>query len=481
MMREDLLEAIGAADDTLLERSERRTYYTKKCILSVTAACLALIICAGIFMRSPQQSPAEEPTVNIDTPEEHTVPKINTAIPLVHQILPGKINRNVVQGNSYKSAFGISANIHYTQGPEYQFIRAITVEARVVEVLPDRYWYEGRNGTDSGYRILRLKILDVIVGSNVPQEIFYLLPSNLDPNLMEYDSLILNMKQLGLENYLMINRTQQRAETFSFMFGQDKYAPECGAFLAFKDGKLDTGLWEKDGWNYRNWGPILVSGGTTAHTDCISYPGKINRDLAQTKQAILDQQEYMQGKLYGTDFTEVVTSSYFEWPESKEALEYIYSFENGTFRQEGLVAKDDYMNMCFTRLIDGVPTDEIISITRTKKDGVITESVYYSEKRYFQAEIENLPDLHSVLENIEQYVPEKYSGDLFSAHFCGASGRYQKKDGRIVGLVTIYWGNPNYEEPKGPTDQYVLYISEITTITIELDGTISSITDPLFN
>lgn len=468
MNREDLFDAIGATDEALLERSERKPGSFTKALICATAACMALIISAGVLMNILRR-----PVVSIDPAEEQTV-KINTSIPLVHTVIPGSLDWDAERINTAKSSLSITENIQYYQGPSYQFIRSISVEARVLEVLPDLYLIPGESTGGDGFHILKLEVLDVIVGDNVPKEVFYRISENLDPDLTEYDSLILNMKQVGLENYLMINYTQQREENFTLLFGQGDYAPEFGAFLAFKDGKLDPGLWEKEGWNYQNWGPNLVSGDTTAHTDCIGYPGKLGRDIAQTKQAILDQQEYMKNKMPPV-WTSVITRDYFDFSGAQEVFDYVDSLENGVFKQSYYASVHNGASLWFTRMINGFSTNERASVGISMKDGEITQSGCFYDVHFTETDMKNLPDLSSVIRNMEAYIPEKYQGDRFSEHFCGVSGRYDKQeDGTIIGTVTIDWGNSDYAESKGPSDIFVLYIAEKTVITVTQDGVITT-------
>lgn len=447
MNHEDLFEAIGAADERMLEKSEHRPRRKKKIIFASIAACLVLAIAIGAFVQ-----PAETQRL----------------------ICPEQITWSVSGGLLIEESDNMFGMILDVMGPEYQFSFDISIEAKVLEVLPDTYSIPGASTGSKKYRILRLKVVDEIIATDFPEEIYYRLPETLDPNLMEYDSLILNLKQVGIENYQMLNENQRQIEAFTYLFGQATYAPDYGAVMAFKNNKLDLGLWNKEGWDEsKQWAELA-----TADAEW-NYPGQIDRNIEETKEAILQQAQRFKKDGEYKFYTGVITSNYFNWLEAAIALKYVEPFENGTFKQyfyaDESVSDSGEVGVSYTRIINGFSTNEVLRIARTY-DGS-GKAVSRSGERFTQQDMEDLPDLVSVIENIGDYLPQTYWGTDAMEHFCGVRGEYHKVDDVVYGVVVIEWGDPSYEEPKGPTCLIGMKVCEYTHILVLQDGTSRVVTE----
>ena len=101
----------------------------------------------------------------------------------------------------------------------YQFMMNMSVEAKVLEVLPDVYTDLGAFGTSDRYRVIRMQVLDVLGGENVPNEIFYRLPVQYDPDLTGYSSLILTLQQLEVANCVLVLTMRKKAVSYPFWMG----------------------------------------------------------------------------------------------------------------------------------------------------------------------------------------------------------------------------------------------------------------------
>lgn len=446
MNTEDLLEAIGEADEKMLEQSEKRKTKPLRRMAAIAAViCVCMLISLVVNLLKP--TPTTQPSGN--------------------KISAEKITWNMEQKVLIQSSSGVSGAILETQGPAYQFAYDMSIEAKVIQVLPDTYAIPGRSTGSQRYRVLHLEVKDTILGKNFPKEIYYLLPNTMDPDLTEYDSLILNLRQLGVENYLLINVDQSRAETFDYVFGRiNDYAADFGGMMAFKDGILDTSLWDKEGWgekrDYMLW---------MAETSKI-YPGRIGRSVEETKQAIHTLAEKFKDYREKYYATEVLTNEMFAGFGSATLFSYLEPFKNGTFAQT-LRERDGSLDFC--RIINGFSTNEYIGFS------IEANAAGRWGEEFTQEDMESLPDLAWVVENLEKVLPAEYATEEAMKRFCGVRGCYYKLDDAIVGVVTVEWGDPDYEESKGLSCLIATKVSDWTYILVEQDDTTRIITKDELN
>lgn len=448
MNHEDLFEAIGSVDAQMLEQSERKPRYGKKVLFAAVAACLALAITVGLLNR----------------PSETGIQRL---------ICADKITWSVDSGVRIKESDSVLGSMDSFWSPSNQFAFSMAIEAKVLEVLPDLYAFPGMSTGLPKYHVLRLQVLDEITATGLPRQIYYLLPETLDPNLTGFDSLILNMEQKGVDHYQLINETTRQVEAFSFVFGESYCSAANGAVMAFTDGKLDMSLWDKEGWiDCRYAVQNTIAGG--------EYPGSGDRSIRDTKKAIIQQAErYKENGQYWFH-SKLVTADYFDMPGAKEVFEYVKAFENGTFRQylsiDPLLPREYLgVDVRFERIINGFGTNEVLYLYRSF-DGLRTET-NRGKVQFTEEDMHNLPNLASVIEQMEQYVPEAYQGDAFDKRFCGVSGKYYKMDDQIYGVVTIEWGNGNYTPPKAPTCLIERRVWDWSYILVRQDGTAQIVTE----
>ena len=408
MNTEDLLEAIGAVDEGLLEKSEKRKGKPVR-----TLATIAAVIC--VCMLLPEVVGLLMPTHRVTS-----------------QTISWTLQMETIQQESSGSNAGA---MQVWDWAKYQYLENLSIEAKVVEVLPGTYDPLGydRNGY---YHVLRLKVLDEIVGDNFPREIYYLLPVTYNADLTEYDSLILNVEQLGVENYWMYNADKKRLELFDFVFRYDPwYPPEWGSIIAYKDGKMDVGLWDKDGWGKRKQDVLYF-------VESEDYPFAVKRNLSVSEAK---EQIRLQNEQYFVDNPEM--RKYFT-TEVKSMDSYRYYLGGGWFSLVvnpmfgGVYIQNIHTDgvgngeLTYRRMINGFFTNEYIIFSTEEK---IVSRPFHRWVRFTNKDLKNLPDMASVIENLQTILPEAYLTEEYKGRFLGASGTYYKVGDVVYGVVTAQW------------------------------------------
>jgi len=331
-----------------------------------------------------------------------------------------------------------------------QYGANFVVEARVLEVLPDLYAAPEKTLCRKIYTVLRLEVLDTVLGNGVPKEIYYLLDAYRDPNLNEYDSLIISMRQLSIGSYLLLNTTTQGYERFEPMFASGTWTSSQKerrvypdpteltlysfmTVLPFTDGVLDSSIYEKWGWKNEY----------ADYVECLAGDYLIQRrfTLQQAKDAI---RKYRQDYLLScppdrAKDIETLTSTvrYPDiYPDKEKFLE-LSSFESGIFTQY-LYSRGKTV---FCRMVNGFYTNEYYIFTPG-------EEMVASTYRFTPEELENLPDLLPMIGLATQklYPDHAPYEQLFD-------GYYYKTERGIYGVVQLYFG-----QSIGPSPSYINYI-----------------------
>ena len=408
MNEHDLLDAIGKTEETVLEASEKRHIPWK--FLLTAAACLLVILSMAFSLISPF---------------------------LYNKPLPGQIISTerltwLRRSNILTSGSNANALISATHAPHFQFFFQKSVEARVLDVLPGKYQFPSGHTNSQKYRILRMELLDAIYANGMPSEFYYLLPEELSTNLKQFDSLIMTVSQVGIENAIMRNADRSRLESFSFLFSSGYYDPHTGAVIACKEGKIDTSLYTLKGWNGDSgWAESLsVPEGWTA------YLGTTSHTVPEIKAAILQGvAKYLQKGDF-TAYDTVFTNADLDWPEVQAVVEYVKPFENGYYNG----SHDSQNSISYGRYINGFDTNEYISINLENK--AIQHNNIFTEE-----DIKNLPNMDLPLLFARWTEAPKPRSDKEAPYkFCGVKGSYEKNGEHVFGIVQIYWGYPDIEE-----------------------------------
>lgn len=405
MRGEELLDILEHIDPALIENADRKP---KPNWLRWTALAASLALVIGLcayFGRPPTEKPVTRTPLPMISLVSHTVsPESLTGVQILGSPASG----------SNKTQSG-------TQGcpPAFQFCTQIVVEARVAEVLPDVYTDAL---TNYKYRILKLQTLDVINGENMPQEFYLRLYAWMSPELDRFDSLILSLEQMGIENYMLVNQSTRTLEAFSLLFEvYNYYRPHYGSVVAFTNDVFDPSLWELERWGIGEYYlQKLLAGDPWMH-----FPASEGSTVADTKATILNwvgNSEYLKN-------LSVETQSDFP---AHTVFDYVKPFENGVFAHKYL----GDTRVRYTRLINGFHTTENILVT---DDGVTYEGEAFS-----QADLSAVPDLGAMiekldLETLEQPHAAYYEGRDVRLHSTGATGKYAKINGEIYGIVKVTW------------------------------------------
>ncbi len=416
MKNRDVIDALNNIDFDLIEDAGRVTRKTsvrrKVARWSSLAACVCLVL-AGALLFPLFEKP---PVVNFI---DHTV------APWENLWVPGdelSVENHVSGGSVAQEA---PATLAYKRG--------LGVVAKVVEILPDVYVNAASSSsTASKYHIIRLEILEELYGENIPKELYFRLYAHLDPSLDEYEYIVIGgLKQVGFEDYAMINLTQKRAESFTLMFECSSFS-DRGAILPFKDGVFSLEHWKKDGWlNWfrggSGWEDLTVESFCYGDEDFPAWDGCTLEDTKRAINSLRDPEKYR-----GITFDRVRTNEIFATDAQKEVLDYVKPYENGLFAQSA------YCNngaVWFIRNVGGFLTNEKIRMT---DEGEIE----YLGERFTQEDLASIQDLGAFVSSLDLDVlepPHTKRHEQMTLLLRYLIGKYVKNEGKIYGVIQIHW------------------------------------------
>ena len=405
----------------------------------------------GLPVATPTPGSANDDPVVTSSPKPTATPTVAPSIykPILldatasPEQLTGS-NLNFVVGSSLSTLTGISS-----APPEFEFDLGISVKAKVVKNYPDTYHKlgTGSESTPGAYRLIELETLEVIVGENIPHRFLYLIPAYYYVDMTVYDSLIISMKQLGIENYVIKNVTKNQMEAMELLIFSDYHdQPVLGNVIAFSGGVFDESLWETKSWFYGyqfarrklenpDFNDLVVARGMTER-------GVIDNIKARAKD--LNPSGYRKATAFTPDF---------KTQEAIDAMDFVKPFANGVFSQ----SYEPYAGnglLIFTRYINGCETEEVITVD------IVTEEVTYSEVRYTVADMRRM-------ENISAHVAEmaaEYAAKSPTPPHIDPKGKelmclnlyawYVKKGDRLYGVIKTAW---RYQKEG---DRYTQYYDE---------------------
>ena len=353
--------------------------------------------------------------------------------------------------------------------PEGFYLDTI-VEVRVVAVSDDVFYVPGY---DIRYRVARLKIVDLIRGSGHPEEIFLRFPYYSSDVFNGYDSFIMSLTQVGVENYLMLNETEAELSYFPNMF-----EVTCvndlgyGSVIAFNNGAIDTSFFDRVT-HFNNRENLSSMLDTPQKYD---YPAGRYSTLNEVKENIgslvskWDEENYREYAI--KPFYDYYTAEdIFVSEEAKEVQRYINSKEND-FTQI-IAINNDRVVAIFERLINGFPTKEIITVNGYTGNvgNVVGNGVNYSREDVISA-----PDIGKAIANINlnELVPPHVSESEKDAYkFVNVKGFYRLINGETYGIVRVVWFFPYpVEDLNGyhVDHMYIMFDKNGNASTIEKDA-----------
>ncbi len=454
MKERNLLDAMGGIDSRYIADAAPSGRKHKRRNFAMVASLCLVLGAIFVFLFGPGTPPTLIPDVPTDTepgtpntpgtpdtpdiPDEPDTPPvvepplfIEGSIELIgHTLGPKLTYAPAIPSGGNSSGGGSNAWVPVFGGRS----NPIVVQARVTEILPGIYQDLPDSNT---YRIVKMQLLDIVEGQNVPVEFYYCLDANLPAQgLPEYDSLILIMEQFGVEDYTMLNLTTATHEAFSLMFGYNADVLR-GCLLAVTDGRIDTSLWEQEGWDF--YGVPIPDIADDKKFDKYLHPVRTWHTTEQAKEAIsgyLRRHSYEEAK--------VMTKADFTSEDAIAALEYVRPFVNGVFVTEGHIAMSKSAK--FIRMINGYQSTEIVH--------VYTDKVSRHGESFTDRDLLDIPDIHAILEQIDfstlapPHTPHYKELEQTS---CGKVGWYTKVNGKVYGIVKISW---NFCIPGEPLKTY---------------------------
>lgn len=409
MTREDLFCAIGVAEEKDLIQAQKKRIAP---IVWIVAAAVVLLMLSFLIHRER---------------------------PIVHSVLEEKPSWNMQVDIHVSPKAALLDDMVYPQ---------FLVHARVLEALPDTYLIPEKTLNRKHCRVLRLQVVQTLFGKDVPRELYYILPEQYFTDMTGLD-LIISMSQLGVENYLLFNTTQQQYETFCLLFADFANSMErdiepipdptkvstCADIfniIPFRNNRL---YWPQgDHWSRaKSYFEFL-----SAHGDIPVTP---KSTLAEAK-ALLRQ------------------ATVTEEPKVRYADEYNFGIlltdadtpKEGVFSQ--IIHKHD-KKILLCRIIDGFYANECYMYY---EDGRIEAS----DTKFTQEEIAMLPKLAPVVEQVLKKAPEKGTCRSFVGYY------YKADQGDLFGVVQAVWE-----------------INQETSVTVNMlvncDGTVTQISTEELN
>jgi len=449
--------AISKINDDLIDRSLNRKAHTTKSKgvwfrFGAIAACFTLIVTAIIAvpkLRDPEDLPSND-------------------VPAISVIKSGNsiTGKQIIMYGSPSSANVGSADM-IAPGFHIQTV----IEAEVVEVLSDTYYYAALDYQP--YHVAKLRVIDQIRGSGLPEEIYMRYPFYDTTVFDGYERFIMSLTQVGIDNYALINETQNRVDYFPNMFGVLTGDIGYGSVIAFNDGEVDDSFWEKTDYlvskiprGKRLFEQLLDSPRSEF------YPAARNTTIGEVKSNIVELAADKENWRVSTNIYNYVTADdVFISDEAKEIRTYLEPSETDAFvcyltlSEERVIAE-------YTRIINGFRTDEVILINGDdgEKGNVSKSGVIYTEE-----DLSQIPDIGEAIAAInlsELEAPHIEISNEMKLAYSNAFGIYRNIDGNVYGIIRVMWYfNSPYNKNAYLVDyMYYLYDEDGNGSIIERDA-----------
>lgn len=399
-----LLQFFGLLDEAVIDKNTQPPRRKGNgCWLLPIAACLAVLLCCVAF-------------------RETIPPAVNTLTEPERFLGPVRIG----QFGSLDDLMGAAS-----APPEFTFhCSRYVVTAKVLENCPDTYYIPDvrLNHNPTPYRLLRLEVLDVVAGTGLPEQLWYLIPERFFVDMTGYDTLLISLGQVGFGSVTLENVTAGKFETFDLVFSSGTH-PELGDIIAFTGGIFDESLWQEESWHYGyQFGRAYLNDPERAYGNMVVFRGyTLEETIAQILENI--REDYPQ-------YSEpAVKQLEFQTEAARLALAAVQDPENGIY-----VQVQNGIDVTFYRYAGGIRTNESVRIDPE------TEAVTRSSAVFTREELAAMPDVPGYLQQLQiaEDTPAPPHMDpagkkLFSY---GAYGQYVKTDSGVYGIVTetwVYW------------------------------------------
>lgn len=409
------------------------------------AACFLLIVSAVIVVPMFRDS-GDNPIIN---PPNSDIPSISTMIS--GNNITGK--QELIYGDPSSGSEGEADMI--APGFEIQTV----IEAKVIEVLPDTYYYAA--SYYEPFHVAKLRVVDQIRGDGLPEEIYLCYPYYDTTVFDGYECFIMSLEQVGVENYVLINETQSRVDYFSNMF-EVRLTRDLGygSVIAFNDGKVDESFWEKTDYLVSK---VNIGKGVFDHMlDSPSanyFPASRNTAIAKVKSNIIelandDDNWHVSTRRYNY----VTVDDVFISDEAKEIKSYLEPSDTNVFIYS-LTLDEERVIAKYTRIINGFRTDERIVVNgyNGENGNVSRDGGIYTEDAL--AKIPNIGEALANMKLSELNPPHIEIAEGMSFSHSNASGIYRMVDGKVYGIIRVMWyyQYPGIENAYMKDDMYYLY------------------------
>jgi hypothetical protein len=423
----------------------------KKIILRciAVAACVALMLCTVIIPLMFRKDEPEAPMGAEESDKENDFIVDYKPITLDATLSPEKLsgsNSAFVVGNA-------SSGQAMGEPPFFEFgVGGFVVKAKVVENYPDTYskLYDYYLNEYLTHRLVKLEVLEVINGEDMPREFLYLIPEPLFVDMSEYDYLLISMMQVGTEGYTIKNCTKNQIEVLDLpLFLDGRYGrPDLGSVIAFTDDMFDESLWQNPKWGY-GYQCVVRRLEDPDEKYLVVRRGDSIDDVISVIRA---QHEYH----YSDNYTppKLVTLN-FNSQNAKSVIEYVKPFENGVFAQDL-----QYSQIRFIRFINGCQTDEMLKIDLNTEEVSCWGGIRYTEE-----EMKSIENMAMQLEaKAAEYkkqppTPSNTFPDVIKFIRLSLQAFYMKIDGNIYGVLNISYIYRDIEADFSNLEEeiYILY------------------------
>lgn len=461
----DTVERFVSMDNRLhdkLGRSKNKNIWLR---IGALAACLALIVSAVVVVKNLKSN-------GVINPPDDDIPSVSMTTN--GNRITGK--QALVYGDPSSESEGEADML----APGFEIHTVI--EAEVIEVLPDTYYYAA--SYYEPLHVAKLRVVDQIRGEGLPKEIYFSYPY-YDANVFDgYERFIMSLEQVGVENYALVNTSQSRVDYFSNMF------EVCvtrdlgyGSVIAFNDGRVEESFWEKN-----NYHTSKISVGRDVFESILDspesnfYPASRDSTIAEVRSSINDLAKNEDNWHVSHSIYNYVTSDdVFISKEAKAVKSYLEPSKTNVFVYY-LTLREDRVIANYTRIINGFNTDETVCINGYNgENGNVTRG----ETVYTEEDLSAVPDIGEALANMhlsELKPPHINISDEMIFSHSNASGIYRKVDGKVYGIIRVLWyyKYPDIKNAYQKDDMYYLYDESGKGSIIERDELKNIIGDDYF-
>ncbi len=417
MRNDELFLAIGEIDDSLIEnalnavdRKRSKPNFDVKRIL-IAAACVGFIITAlfGFFILSQMLQEPIEPPIDDTTPPIADVPNPPVEHPEVNRL---QLDQPEIL--SYPQDPPVSGTVG-----ESVWMGGLVVKARPLETLEDVYYrYDARYKVK--YRFVLMEALYCYNSDSMVQYFYLKVEEDRFIDFLKYDIFFFDdLWQIECEDSTYYNVSDECVERMDFCV----FALRAGDALAYTQNWLDVRLWEENELWETYYKPY-------------KFETKWKRFLTE-EWADIYFRDTSNHPFASFPIKEVVSLSDFTAPGSQEELAKLKDPQNGFYVQEEIEEyPSDYVYVRYRRYINGIPTDECVTVS---KDGVAKCYLFSEtdESKIFDI----LPYKKEIEQNLNQILPPNIQNSQFyRMSWRNVCSWYTKgSDGKVYGVIRVSW------------------------------------------